>query len=154
MAALLFPFLIGFFAGLRSLTAPAAAAWAARLGRLKLEGPLALIGSLPAVAILTLLAAAELVADKLPRTPNRTGAAGLTARVLTGALAGACVAAGHAQGLFSGALFGAGGAVAGAFAGHQARGRMVRGLGARDIYVALVEDVVAIAGSLWAVSRF
>lgn len=49
-------FLIGFFAGLRSLTAPAATAWAAYLGRLKFDGPLALIGSVWSVAIFRLLA--------------------------------------------------------------------------------------------------
>ena len=73
---LLFAFLIGLFAGLRSLTAPAATAWAVRLGWLKLEGLLALMGSLPAVVMFTLLAIVELVADKLPKTPNRTSPPG------------------------------------------------------------------------------
>jgi Domain of unknown function (DUF4126) len=72
---LLLAFVIGFFAGLRSLTAPAATAWAVYLGWLKVERPLSLIGSLPAVAILTLLAVVELVADKLPRTPEPHGTA-------------------------------------------------------------------------------
>lgn len=54
---LLFAFLIGFFAGLRSLTAPAAPAWAAHLGWLRLDRPLSLIGSIPSVAIFTLFAA-------------------------------------------------------------------------------------------------
>jgi len=72
MITLLFAFLIGFFAGLRSLTPPAATAWAAHLGWLKLERPLILIGSLPSVVVFTLLAVVELVADKLPQTPNRT----------------------------------------------------------------------------------
>ncbi|HVR14807.1 MAG TPA: DUF4126 family protein, partial [Candidatus Limnocylindrales bacterium] len=75
-----FAFLIGFFAGLRALTAPAATAWAVYLGWLKLERPLSLIGSLPAVAIFTLLAVVELVADKLPQTPSRTAPPGLIAR--------------------------------------------------------------------------
>jgi len=44
MTTLTFAFLIGFFAGLRSLTAPAATAWAVYLGWLKLDRPLALIG--------------------------------------------------------------------------------------------------------------
>src|SRR5687767_15519290 len=68
---LLFAFLIGLFAGLRSLTPPAAVAWAVYLGWLKLARPLSLIGSLPAVIILSLLAITELVFDKLPNTPNR-----------------------------------------------------------------------------------
>jgi uncharacterized membrane protein len=151
---LLFAFLIGFFAGLRSLTAPATTAWAARLGWLKLEGLLALIGSIPSVAIFTLLAILELVADKLPRTPSRTSPPGLIARIVTGALTGACVAASGGQGIPVGALLGAAGGVVGCFGGYQARTRLVKALGVPDIYVALLEDLVAVAGCLWVVSRF
>jgi uncharacterized membrane protein len=103
---LLFAFLIGFFAGLRSLTAPAVTAWAVYLGWLKLARPLALIGSLPAVAIFTLLAIVELVADKLPQTPSRTSPPGLIARIVMGGLAGACVSAGRGQGIFLGLALG------------------------------------------------
>jgi uncharacterized membrane protein len=152
--ALLFAFFIGFFAGLRSLTAPAATAWAVHLGWLKLEGPLALMGSLPAVAIFTLLAALELVADKLPQTPNRTSPPGLMARIVMGGLTGACVAAGGGQSIFLGAFFGVVGGVIGCFRGYAARTRLVQASGTRDLYVALIEDLLAIAGSLWAVSRF
>ena len=151
---LLLSFLIGFFAGLRSLTAPAATAWAVYLGWLKLDGPLALIGSFPAVAILTVLAIVELVADKLPRTPSRTAPPGLIARIVMGGLTGACIAAGGAQGILLGALLGATGGVAGCVAGYQARTRIVKALGTRDIYIALLEDFVGITGSLWVVSRF
>ena len=146
-------FLIGFFAGLRSLTAPAATAWAAYLGWLKIDGPLALIGSIWSVAILTLLAIVELIADKLPQTPSRTSPPGLIARIVMGGLAGACVSAGGGQGILLGLLLGAMGGVVGCFAGYQARTRLVQALGTRDIYVALVEDLVAIAGALWVVSR-
>jgi uncharacterized membrane protein len=151
---LLFALLIGFFAGLRSLTAPAATAWAVYLGWLSLERPLALIGSLIAVVIFTVLAVVELVADKLPQTPSRTALLGLIARILMGGLTGACVAASGGQGAVAGAMCGAIGGVAGCFVGYQARTRLVKALGTRDAYVALVEDLVAIAGSLWAVSRF
>ena len=150
----LLAFLIGFFGGLRSLTAPAATAWAAYLGWLKLERPLSFIGSVPAVAIFTLLAVVELAADKLPRTPSRTAPPGLIARIVMGGLAGACVAASGAQGILLGVLLGATGGVVGCFAGYQARTRLVKALHTRDIYVALVEDLVAIAGSLLVVSLF
>jgi uncharacterized membrane protein len=53
-----------------------------------------------------------------------------------------------------GALVGAAGGVAGCFGGYQARTRLVKALGKPDIYVALIEDAVAVAGSLWVVSRF
>ena len=145
---------IGFFGGLRSLTAPAATAWAVYLGWLKIERPLSLIGSLPAVAIFTLLAVAELVADKLPQTRSRTAPLGLIARIVMGGLTGACVSAGGAQGVFVGILLGAAGGVAGCFLGYRARAGLVKALGTRDIYIALVEDLVAIAGSLWVVSQF
>ena len=95
---LLFAFLIGFFGGLRALTAPAVTAWAVHLGWLKLQGPLALMGSIPSVAIFTLLAVVELVADKLPKTPSRTAPPGLIARIIMGGLSGACVAAGAGEG--------------------------------------------------------
>lgn len=151
---LLLAFLIGFFAGLRSLAAPAATAWGAQLGWLKLYGPLSLIGSLPSVIILTLLAVAELVADKLPKIPNRTELPGLIGRMLTGGVAGACVAIAGDQGAFPGAVLGVAGALVGTFGGYQARAQLVKALGTRDLYVALVEDLVAVAGSFWVVSRF
>ena len=146
---LLLAFLIGFFAGLRSLTAPTATAWASYLGWLKLERPLSLIGSVPAVAIFTLLAVVELVADKLPQTPSRTSAPGLIARIVMGGLAGASVSVSGGQGIFLGVLLGAVGGVVGCFLGYRARTRIVKALDTRDIYVAVVEDIVAIAGSLW-----
>jgi uncharacterized membrane protein len=151
---LVFAFLIGFFAGLRSLTAPAATAWAVHLGWLKLQGPLALMGSIPSVAIFSLLAVVELVADKLPKTPSRTAPPGLIARIILGGLTGACVAAGGGKGTLPGAVLGIVGGVVGCFGGYEARTGLVKALHTPDIYVAVIEDVVAIAGSLWVVSRF
>jgi len=151
---LLFAFLIGLFAGLRSLTPPAVVAWAVHLGWLKLARPLSLIGSLPAVIILSLLAIAELIVDKLPNTPNRTAPPGLIARIVTGAFTGACVSIGGGQSAFVGAALGVIGGVAGCFAGYQVRSRLVRSLRLPDLYVALLEDLVAIGGSLFIVSRF
>jgi uncharacterized membrane protein len=144
--AILLAFLIGVFAGLRSLTAPAVVAWAVHHGWLKLVGPLAHIGDTVSVAILTILAVAELIVDKLPKTPSRTAATGLCARVLTGGLSGACVAAAGGQSAILGALLGAAGGVAGAFGGYQARTRLVKALGVRDFVVAVAEDLVAVGG--------
>ncbi len=64
-----------------------------------------------------------------------------------------CVAASGAQGIFLGAALGAVGGVAGSFAGYSARTGIVKALGTQDIYVALVEDLIAVAGSVWVVSR-
>ena len=151
---LLLAFLIGLFAGLRSLTPPAAVAWAVHLGWLKLARPLSLVGSLPAVIILSVLAIGEIIYDKLPNTPNRTAPPGLIGRIVTSGFTGACVSIGGGQSGFVGAGLGAIGGVVGCFAGYHARAWLVRSLRQPDFNVALVEDLLAIGGSLFIVSRF
>jgi uncharacterized membrane protein len=154
-AVLFFAFLIGMFTGLRSLTPSAATAWAAHLGWLKLQAPLAWLGSLPAVVLFTALAIGELVVDKLPKAPSRTAPPGLIARIVLGALCGAAVyMAGTQRGWMAGAIVGAAGGVVGCFGGYQARTRLVKALGAPDYVIAALEDVVAIGGALCVVSRF
>jgi uncharacterized membrane protein len=136
---------IGFVAGLRSLTPPAAVSWAARLGWLNLHGsPLAFMGSAVAVAIFSLLAALEYVADLLPRTPNRTKPGPLITRIFTGALSGVCLAVSAGDSSTVAAVLGGIGAVVGTFAGYQARTRLVSVLKVKDVFVAIPEDLVAI----------
>jgi len=145
---------IGIVAGLRSLTAPAVVAWGAHLGWLNLHGsPLAFIGSTTAVAIFSLLAVGELVADKLPTTPKRTAVAGLLARIITGGLCGACLCAGTGKSLLAGALLGGTGGVIGAFTGYEIRSRLVRNLHIKDFFVAICEDLVAIVLAFFLVAR-
>src|SRR3954451_11975911 len=92
---LLLAFALGVLAGLRSMTPLAVVAWASRLGRLHLDPtPLAFRGSGLAAWFSAAAARGELVADKLPFTPNRTAVGPFVARLLTGALSGGAVAAG------------------------------------------------------------
>jgi uncharacterized membrane protein len=152
---LLLAFCIGIVAGLRSLTAPAVVAWAARLGWMNLSAsPLAFMGSAWAVGILTLLALIELVADQLPTTPARTTAVPLGARIVTGLLTGACVGIAGGGSLWLGALLGAVGGIAGAFGGYRARVGLVRALHVPDFAIAIPEDLIAIGFGLLIVSRF
>jgi uncharacterized membrane protein len=151
---LLFAFLIGLFAGLRSLTPPAAVAWAVHLGWLKLTRPVSLVGSVPAVVILSLLAITEIIVDKLPNTPNRTARLGLMARIVTGGLTGACVSLGGGRSAVVGAALGVTGGIVGCFGGYDVRARLVKSLRQPDFNLALVEDLIAIGGSLFTVSRF
>jgi uncharacterized membrane protein len=140
---------IGIVAGLRSMTAPAAVAWAARFGWLHLEGtPLAFLGSAIATYPLAVLMLAELIADKLPKTPSRTRPGPFIGRIVTGGLAGAALTAGAGRSLLLGAVLGALGAVAGTLGGYTARTRLVRALGVRDHVIALAEDAVAVGGAL------
>jgi uncharacterized membrane protein len=150
----LFVFAIGFVAGLRSFTAPAAVAWAARLGWLSLAGtPLAFLRATATVAIFTLFALAEYVTDQLPRTPARTTPGPLAARAVTGGLSGAALALAAGQSIVAGVVLGAIAGVAGAFAGYQVRTRTVRALQVPDFVVAVAEDLVAIGVALLIVSR-
>jgi uncharacterized membrane protein len=151
---LLLSFLVGGVSGLRALTAPAVVAWAARLNWLNLhDTPLSFMGSGAAVAIFTLLAAAELVVDQLPSTPSRLQARGLTARIVLGGLSGASLAAAGAQSLALGAVLGLIGGILGALAGYQVRTRLVKALNVPDLVIAVGEDAVAIAAGLFIVSR-
>jgi uncharacterized membrane protein len=143
---------IGIVAGLRSLTAPAVVAWGAHLGWLNLHGsPVAFMGSTTAVAILSLLAIGELVADKLPMIPKRTSPAPLMARIVTGGLCGACLCAAAGISLLAGALLGGIGGIVGAFLGYGTRRRL--DLHIKDLVVAVCEDVVAVGLALFLVSR-
>ena len=152
---LVLAFSIGIIAGLRSLTAPAVVSWAVRVGWLNLHNSaLSFLGSTGAVVIFTILAAVELVADQLPSTPARTKPPGLIARIILGGLSGAAVAVAGGQSLTAGCALGAVGGVIGAFAGYQMRTGLVRALKVPDVAIAVLEDLVAIAGALLIVTRF
>ena len=149
-----FAFGLGFVAGLRSLTPPAVVAWSGYLGWLNLnKSPLAFMGSIITVVIFSVLALFELFLDLQPSTPKRTAAFPLGARILTGALCGACFCAAGSRSLIVGAILGAVGGVIGAFAGYEIRRRLVAGLNIKDIFIALLEDLITIGLACFFVSR-
>jgi uncharacterized membrane protein len=152
---LVLAFLIGVIAGLRSLTAPAVLSWGARLGWLDLHGsPLAFMGSPITVAVFTVLAIGELIADKLPSTPGRTAPPGLIARIVMGGLSGGVIAAAGLQSIALGAGLGIAGGVAGTFAGYEVRTRLVKALKVPDFVIACLEDLGAVGGALLIATRF
>ncbi|MBM9594500.1 DUF4126 family protein [Roseitranquillus sediminis] len=145
--AVIVPFLIGVVAGLRTMTAPAAIAWAGWLGWLELAGTWAAFLASPwAVGILSALALGEFVTDQLPSTPSRKVPVQLAGRVASGAFSGAALGAAVDAPLL-GFVAGAVGAVAGAYGGATARARMSAAL-SRPRPAALIEDAVAIVAGL------
>jgi uncharacterized membrane protein len=145
---------IGFTAGLRSLTPPAVVAWAAHLGWLNLNNsPLAFVGSIIAVIIFSLLALFELFVDLQPSTQKRTAPMPLIARIVTGGLCGACVCAASNQSMIIGAILGAMGGLIGAFAGYEVRRKLVATLKIKDIFIAVLEDLVTIGAACFFISR-
>jgi uncharacterized membrane protein len=146
---------IGFVAGLRTVTAPAAVAWGAHLGWLNLHGtPLAFMGSIVALALFTIGAAGEFITDQLPSTPARTVPMQYGARIVSGGFSGAALALAAGQSVFLGIALGIIGAVAGTLGGYHARRGLVRGLKVPDIAIAVPEDIIAIGLGLFVVSRF
>jgi uncharacterized membrane protein len=147
-------FLIGILAGLRALTPAAVTAWGAHAKWLKLSTPiLSWLGTMPAAIIFSVLAFAEIINDKLPKTPPRTASPSLAVRIMMGGFAGACLAVASGEAVL-GAVCGIVGALVGTFGGYQIRTRLVKALVVPDYVIALLEDLVAIAGSFWVVSRF
>ena len=73
---------------------------------------------------------------------------------MTGGFVGACVSLGGGWSAYVGAGLGLIGGIVGCLGGYHARVRLVRCLGQADFNVALLEDLVAIGGSLFIVSRF
>lgn len=103
--------------------------------------------------LFTLLALFELVNDKLPKTPPRTAAPGLIARILFGGLCGAALAVSAGANLWVAVIVAVIGALVGTFGGYNIRHALVKKAHVPDLGVALAEDVVAIAGSLFIVSH-
>ncbi|MBP2301203.1 DUF4126 family protein [Azospirillum picis] len=141
--------LIGAVAGSRTLLAPAAVSWAAYVGWLDVSGSwLFFMGHPVSPWVFTVLAALELVADKLPTTPSRKLPFPFASRIAAGAIAGATIVAGSGGGPWAAGLIAGGlGAVAGTLGGYAARMRMARAFG-RDRPAALIEDAVALAAAL------
>lgn len=141
---LLCAFLVGLVAGLRSMLAPAVVSWSARLGLLNVEQTyVGLMNYRITVAIFTVLAACELIVDKLPTTPSRKQPTPFVIRILSGALVGATVGATGGK-LTLGAVLGAIGAVAGTLGGSAVRAKLAAAFH-RDLPAAILEDIAALA---------
>jgi uncharacterized membrane protein len=152
---LLLALLIGCICGLRSMTGPAVVCWGAHLGWLQLDGSkLSFLHNPVSLAVFSLLALGELIADKLPFIPSRTTPGPLAVRFLFGGLCGAALCLSNGMAWLPGALVGGGGGVVGAYAGYHARRWVTVGRGLPDFGVALLEDLVAVGGGFWIVSRF
>jgi len=131
---------IGAVAGLRSFTAPALLAQAARTQSIDLrDGPCAFLATEQAADIATGIALAELVVDKLPGTPARIETFPLAARAVSGAIVGAAVCTARKQDPVPGAVVGALAAIGASFLGYAFRKRFP------GFIMALIEDAATIA---------
>ncbi|MGH7284777.1 MAG: DUF4126 family protein [Polyangiaceae bacterium] len=146
MTLFIFAFLLGFVSGLRSMTPIAAVSIGAFVGHIKVEKSfVAFLAESPAPYVLSVLALAELVFDKLRFTPSRKATGPFLGRILTGALCGAAIGASEDL-LVVTALVGALGAVFGTLGGSSARESVAASF-KKDWPAALIEDAFAICGA-------
>lgn len=137
--------LLGAATGMRTFTPMAVICWFAYAGYVPVDGTWAFwVAKLVTAIIFTVLALAELVGDKLPKTPDRTSTGPLLARVIFGGLVGGIVAASLNGSEVEGVILGVGGALVGAFGGHLIRREIVERSGSKDWPVAIAEDLVTI----------
>ncbi len=150
MSVLILALLIGVVAGLRTMTAPAAIAWAACQNWLPVQGGWAGFLHPRIVAIiLTVLALVELVSDQLPKTPSRKAPIPFGARIVSGGFCGAVIGT-AGDTLVGGLVAGVVGAVIGTLGGYELRMRVAKTIG-RDWPAALLEDAIAMLAAFWIV---
>lgn len=137
---------LGAISGLRSMSGPAAVSRAASNGDLDNLGdtPFAALGSYGIPLALTVLAAGEMIGDKLPSVPSRTSPPPLLGRVASGALVGATLFAAGERRPVAGAALGAVSAFGAAYAGEYLRAYAVSKTDVPDLAAALVEDGVVL----------
>jgi uncharacterized membrane protein len=138
--------LLGLTTGLRSMTPMALICWYAYFGWLPVEGTWAQWTARFWVAIAwSVLAVAELVADKMPWMGDRTARGPLLFRLAMGGLAGSIAATALIGPGIEGVVLAVIGALLGAVGGFMTRRDLVEKGGFKDWQVGVVEDLFTIA---------
>lgn len=143
---------LGVVAGMRSMTAPALLSYHAERYQnppLK-DTPLESWSAPEAPAIFGLAAAGEIVADKLPFTPDRTMLPSVVFRVLSGGAVGAACTAREEGYEAAGAALGALGALVSTYGMHRLRKDLGEATGLPNVALGLMEDALAISTGLLA----
>ncbi|OGX82045.1 hypothetical protein BEN47_05320 [Hymenobacter lapidarius] len=141
---------VGFatLAGMRSMSAPAFLShYLSRQPHAGLAGSRLRFMQKPATAtVLKVLAAGELVADKLPTTPDRTAPPVLLGRLLSGALVGAVWYRARHGSALSGGVLGGLTAIAATFVSYALRTGISEESGVPVALVGVGEDALVMAG--------
>jgi uncharacterized membrane protein len=154
MSVMILCFLLGVVCGLRSMMAPAAICWGARLGWLHFAGSkIGFIDNPITLIVFTLFAVGELVGDKLPKAPARTAAPGLITRIVFGGFCAGALAFSAGAGVSIGVVAGVAGAIAGTYGGYLVRRALTTKGKLPDFPVALVEDLIAIVAAYLIISH-
>ncbi len=137
---------IGLVAGMRSMVAPAIISrhLSSRKLRKRTSGAIAWLGNPTAARWLTIMAAGEMIGDKMPFMQDRIEPPALLGRMASGAICGAAVAGYRADSQVSGAVIGAGAAAASTYAAYHLRAAAGRHLPIPDPVTGAAEDALAL----------
>ncbi len=138
--------ILGAVAGMRTMMAPAllSSALKKRPSKRLRRSNLRFMQSGSTATVFKLLAAGELIGDKLPMTPKRTEVGGLIGRGLSGALVGATLAKTQKQSPLAGASAGLSSALVSAYTFYLLRKKLSEETKLPDILWAGSEDVLAL----------
>jgi len=141
---------LGAIAGMRSFSAPAVIshAYSTHPSANLDHPPFKFIQAVNSARVFKVLAAGELIGDKLPGTPNRTDAPALTARILSGAFAGATVCKAKGSNIVAGGLIGAAAALVSTFGCFYLRTSATKNTSVPDAAIAVLEDALVIGAAV------
>ncbi|UOE46478.1 DUF4126 family protein [Mucilaginibacter sp. SMC90] len=137
---------LGTLAGMRTLSAPVIATHMLSNNPSKKlqKSPLRFMQSTTVAAVLNVLSVTELIADKLPSTPNRIEPGGVAGRCLSGALAGASIYKAVGGKSLTGALIGGATAIAATYGSYYLRKNIVKANHIADPLIGAAEDALVI----------
>ena len=138
---------LGAVAGIRSMTPPALLSRAASRGKIRniRKTPFGFLASPRAATWLTVLAAGEISADKLPFSPDRISLPGLAGRLGTGALVGAALYAADGRRGAAGGALGALSSLASSYLSFYLRNGAQERFGLPNPAGGVVEDAIALS---------
>jgi len=138
---------LGIIAGMRTFSAPVVVSHVySRHPSKQLKGtPAQFMQTIATSKVFKVLAAGELVGDKMPAAPNRTSTGGLIGRFLSGALCGATVYRANYQQPVIGGIIGGTAAIGSAFGCMFLRMAVGKRTGLPDPVVGAIEDAIVIA---------
>lgn len=141
---------LGTLAGMRTLSAPVITTHilSSRPSKKMNISPLKFMQSPTVAAVLKILSVTELIADKLPSTPNRIEPAGVAGRGLSGALAGASIYKAVGGKPLVGALIGGATAIAATYGSYYLRKNIVKANHIADPWIGAVEDALVIGAGI------
>jgi uncharacterized membrane protein len=144
---------IGIIAGIRSMSAPAIASTYLAAGKNSADSRFGILASPAATTLLKLLAAGEIIADKLPIVPARVSAAPLIARVASGAISAAVACAASRKRVALGAALGGIAALVGVVGFYVLRRTIASKTNLPDPMLGVAEDARVIGGTRTVLGR-